>query len=64
VKELKDFKMIELNPYETKTVTFKITEKTIEFFTANKIWEAEKGDFKVYIGGNSQEVLEAKFEFN
>lgn len=64
VKELKDFKMIELNPYETKTVTFKITEKTIEFFTANKFWEAEKGDFKVYIGGNSQEVLEAKFEFN
>ena len=64
VKELKDFKMIELNPYETKTVTFKITEKTIEFFTANKIWEAEKGNFKVYIGGNSQEVLEAKFEFN
>lgn len=64
VKELKDFKMIELNPNETKTVEFVINEKMVTFYTANKIWEAEKGDFKVYIGGNSQDVLEAKFELN
>lgn len=64
VKELKDFKMIELNPNETKTVEFVINEKMVTFYTANKIWEGEKGDFKVYIGGNSQDVLEAKFELN
>jgi len=63
VKELKDFKMIELNPNETKTVEFIINEKTIEFFTANKIWEAEKGDFKLFIGGNSEDVLEKGFEY-
>lgn len=63
VKELKDFKMIELNPNETKTIEFKVNEKTIQFFTANKIWESEKGDFKVFVGGNSEDVLEANFEF-
>lgn len=64
VKELKEFKMVELNPNETKTIEFTINQKTITFFTANKIWEAEKGDFKVFVGGNSEDVLEAKFEFN
>lgn len=64
VKELKEFKMVELNPNETKTIEFTINQKTITFFTANKIWEAEKGDFKVFVGGNSEDVLEANFEFN
>lgn len=62
VKELKDFKMVELSPNETKTIEFTINQKTITFFTANKIWEAEKGDFKVFVGGNSEDVLEANFE--
>lgn len=63
VKELKGFEMIELQPGEQKEVMFIINEKTIEFYTANNTWEAEKGDFKVFIGTNSAETLEADFKF-
>ena len=64
VKELKGFEMIELKPNESKKVTFTINEKTIEYFTANKKWEAESGDFKVFVGTNSAETIEADFKFN
>lgn len=63
VLELKGFEMIELQPNETKKVTFSINEKTIEFFTADSKWEAEAGDFKVFIGGNSAETLRGDFQF-
>lgn len=63
IKELKDFKIIELKPYETKTITFSIHKKTIEFYTANSIWEAEQGDFKVFVGGSSDATLEATFQY-
>ncbi len=63
VKELKDFKIVELNPKESQTVTFKIDEKTIQFYTANKKWEAEPGDFKVFVGGSSKTDLEINFSF-
>jgi beta-glucosidase len=63
VLELKGFEMIELKPNETKKVTFIINEKTIEFFTANAKWEAEAGDFKVFVGGNSVDTLKGDFQF-
>jgi beta-glucosidase len=63
VLELKGFEMIELQPNETKKVTFTINEKTIEFFTANSKWEAETGDFNVFIGGNSVETLKGDFQY-
>ncbi|GIZ10532.1 glycosyl hydrolase [Flavobacterium sp. UMI-01] len=63
VKELKGFEMIELQPNESKTVRFTIDAKTIEFFTANSKWEAEPGDFKVFVGGSSAKTLEADFQY-
>jgi beta-glucosidase len=62
VKELKGFEMIELNPSEEKTVSFTIDEKMLMFYTANGKWEAESGDFTVFIGGNSSETLENNFK--
>ncbi len=64
VKELKGFEMIALEPNQTKTVTFTIDKKTIEFFTANQIWESEPGDFKVFIGTNSVNTLEGNFQYS
>ena len=63
VKELKGFEMVELQPNESKIVTFTINEKTIEFFTANSKWEAESGDFKVFVGGSSATTLESSFQY-
>ncbi len=63
IKELKDFQIIELKPFETKKITFSINKKTIEFYTTNSIWEAEQGDFKVFVGGSSEATLEADFQY-
>ena len=63
IRELKGFELVELNPGETKTITFDIDEKMLEFYTINNKWETEPGDFKVYIGGNSNANLVANFKF-
>jgi len=64
VKELKGFELVELEPGETKTVTFKITEEMLEFYTASGKWEAENGEFKLMVGGNSEEVQTVNFNFS
>ena len=62
IKELKGFQQVELNPGETKTVSFTIDEKMLEFYSINKKWESEPGEFKVMVGGNSEDLKEASFE--
>ncbi len=62
-KELKGFEMIELQPNESKLVTFTLNEKMLQFFTVNRKWETEAGEFKVYIGTNSAETQEASFQY-
>ncbi len=63
VRELKGFELVELQPGETKTVTFSIDRKLLEFWTANKVWETEPGQFSIYVGGDSNATMEAKFEY-
>ncbi|WP_445711792.1 beta-glucosidase BglX [Flavobacterium sp.] len=63
VKELKDFKMVELAANETKEITFLIDEKMLAFYSGNSKWETEPGDFKVFIGGSSDKTLESNFKF-
>jgi beta-glucosidase len=57
VKELKSFQKIELAPGEEQTVSFKIGQDTLKFFseTAHN-WVAEPGAFKVYIGSSSTDI--------
>ena len=64
VKELKGFELIYLEPNETKKVTFIINEKMTDYFTVNRKWETEAGDFKVFVGTNSVEVMEANFKYS
>jgi beta-glucosidase len=61
VKELKGFQKITLKAGESATVNFKITVDELKFFNSDLKWVAEPGDFKVFIGGNSQDVKEANF---
>ncbi|WP_185782726.1 glycoside hydrolase family 3 N-terminal domain-containing protein [Croceivirga lutea] len=60
-KELKGFEKITLNPGESKTVSFTITPKMLEFtgLTMEKILEA--GDYTVMVGTSSKEGLTARF---
>ncbi|MGO4911658.1 beta-glucosidase BglX [Leeuwenhoekiella sp. W20_SRS_FM14] len=63
VKELRDFKQIQFEAGETKTVTFKIDSKTLEFYSANAKWEAEPGEFEIMIGTNSVDLQTVKFTY-
>lgn len=64
IKELKGFQTIELNPGETKKVSFKIDEDLLKFYNAHQKWVAEPGTFYVFIGTDStveeKEVFELK----
>ncbi|WP_435137344.1 beta-glucosidase BglX [Formosa sp. A9] len=53
VKELKGFELVDLNPGETKTVSFNITPEQLQYYTANKKWETEPGIFHVFIGSDA-----------
>ena len=61
-KELKGFDKIELNPGESKIVSFKITPKMLEFTGLKMEKVLEPGDYTVKIGTSSQEYLESKFK--
>lgn len=61
VKELKDFIKINLKPGETKKVEFTITPDKLKFYDINMNYVVEPGDFKVFVGKNSVDVLEESF---
>ncbi len=61
IKELKGFEKIMIKAGETKTITFTINNETLQFYTVNKKWEVESGDFEVWIGGDSRASLKKSF---
>jgi len=61
VKELKGFQLLDLKPGESRIVKFVIEEKMLQFYTVNKIWESEVGEFEVFVGGNSRDVKSVAF---
>lgn len=62
VKELKGFKKIHLEPGKSQQVQFELTKEDLAFYTRDMNFEAEAGNFKVFVGSNSRDVLEADFE--
>ena len=60
VKELKGFQKVTLAPGESRRVTFTLRPDDLAFYTAAKRWDAEHGDFEVFVGGSSAETLSAK----
>jgi beta-glucosidase len=61
VKELKGFQQIFLKAGESKTITFKITTDDLKFYNNELKYIYEPGDFKIFIGTNSNDVKEASF---
>ena len=61
VRELKGFELIELTPGESKKVSFTINPELLKFYSARKKWEAEPGQFSVFIGTNSTTKNSASF---
>ena len=58
VKELKGFAKVELKAGETKTVSIAFDDKTFRYFnTVTNKWEIEKGNYHIYIGSSSQDIV-------
>ncbi|WP_068503623.1 beta-glucosidase BglX [Paenibacillus kribbensis] len=63
VKELRGFQKIHLKAGEKRKVIFTITEDLLRFHTRDMKFEAEEGDFEIYIGKNSEDYLVTNFLF-
>lgn len=57
VKALKRFQKISLEPNESKTVTFTLNQKDLQFVNNDLKWISEKGTFKIQISNLTKEFL-------
>ncbi|QYK65996.1 beta-glucosidase BglX [Paenibacillus sp. S02] len=57
VKELKDFKKVFLQSGETQNIEFSIHEEMLKFYDREMQYKSEPGEFDIYIGSSSQEIL-------
>ncbi|GIO12611.1 glycosyl hydrolase [Cohnella xylanilytica] len=62
VKELKGFRKIVLQPGESRTVSFAVSEEDLKFYGPDGSFQAEAGSFRLFAGPNSRDTLEAEFE--
>ncbi len=62
VRELKGFKLVDLEPGEKTQVNFKISEPMLKFYNAEKNWESELGVFEIFVGPDSNADLKETFE--
>lgn len=61
VKELKGFRKIFLQPGESQQVTFKLTARDLAFWNIDMKYTWEPGEFKVFVGGDSEKCIEGGF---
>ena len=56
-KELKAFKKIELNPKQTKTITFTLDREAFWYFNdAKNEWLTESGEYEILVGASSRDI--------
>lgn len=63
-KKLVRFTKIELNPGETKTVTFTINKTDLAFVGLDEKWVTEPGKFDLMVGGNPSALKTTSFKWN
>lgn len=63
VRELKAFKKVKFEAFEEKTIIFEITVDMLKFWNEYLEYKAEYGEFKVFVGTNSVDTMEKKFEY-
>lgn len=61
IKELKRFKKVYLKAGETQKVTFTIPATDLAFYNREGVKVIESGDFKLWVGSDSNATLEADF---
>jgi beta-glucosidase len=61
VKELKGFRKILLESGESQVVRFELRPSDLAFHRQDMSYGAEAGEFRVFVGSNSEDLLEANF---
>jgi beta-glucosidase len=61
VLELKGFRKVLLQPGESVSLSFKLSSADLAFWNKDMEFTAEAGDFHVFVGPNSSELLQASF---
>jgi len=62
VKELKGFQRVTLQPGEKRRIQFVLVREHLGFWNRAMRYVVEPGEFRVMVGSNSVDVLEAKFQ--
>jgi beta-glucosidase len=62
VKELKAFKKFSLDPGQSQTLEFQLTEKELGFYDNEGKFVVEPGKFEIMVGTSSVQGLSGKFE--
>ena len=62
VKELKGFQRVTLAPGETRTVTFELPVSDLAFWNIDMEYVVEKGDFNLWVAGDSASGEPMSFE--
>jgi beta-glucosidase len=61
MKELKGFKKLMLAVRESQEVTFTITEEQLRYHHSDLSFSSDKGQFALFVGSNSRDVVERRF---
>ena len=61
LRELKAFRRISLAEGESTELTFEIRSEDLAFYTKRGEWEAEPGEFEIFVGSNSADTLSTSF---
>jgi beta-glucosidase len=59
VKELKKFQKVWLKKGESREVSFRLTTEDLKYVNSDLRWVYDAGAFKIFVGGNSRDVVEA-----
>jgi beta-glucosidase len=59
VKELKKFQKVYLSKGESKEVSFTLSTEDLKYANSDLNWVYDAGAFKVFVGGNSRDVVQA-----
>jgi beta-glucosidase len=62
VKELKGFQKVLLQPGESREIRFELEAAALGFYNSEMTYGVEPGEFQVWVGPNSKEGLEGRFQ--
>ncbi|MFR0610416.1 beta-glucosidase family protein [Limosilactobacillus mucosae] len=64
IDELRDFVKVELQPGETKHLTFKLSRRAFAWYNSEtESWEADNGQYEILVGSSSRDIrLRQEFE--